>query len=356
MAQAAYDPLSYQTQNSVNHAGQSQTIRLTADAAMAGVNRFTADAVMVGAKFAPQRLSSDADAATQMCTKCRAESDYGGRDALERLARLVKAFQGDVYGDALWCCPALMANPSHSWLPPETGVFRCRLSPDSVLMFLAVLRVDYAVIRQENASGAYSLYLPSGQRLPMDLQITIMSRREWGLTGADFDIDMLAMDAHRVYVRPCAQQRLPHLSDPFSYLLGRLKSRVFCLTDGGRTLQQNQRAMARAYAMVRNGGWRMDDSVLGDKGWVIARAQDVAHSRLQFRGHFSVDECRELPTCALCRESIRVDDVVAHLTCGHAFHYVCQPAAVAHAHAQSGLSGWLDTDTGSTCPCCRAVI
>lgn len=388
----------------------------------------------------------------QMKASILASGQASADPALHRLARLVKAFQGDVFGDALWCCPALVGGmqdrdvptgptspiPSYTQgsgftsyptapsatghrrgqgptyqpgqaqnsfiLPPpimepcDTGVFRCRLSPDAVLLFLSVLRVDYAVKRNES-TGAYALYCLDGcttvRKLPMELNITIMPRREWTLTGADFDIDMLAMDSHRVYTRPCAQQRMQHVSDPFSYLLARLRRRTFCLSEPSRSLHHNQRAMARAFVMVAGGGWCMDDALAGDRAWVICAAKDAGVARLQFRGYYSVSSSpgdasdaasssssssthssstnssgtsssgtsstnpanqanqanpgNPYPTCALCRETVRPDDIIVHLGCGHAFHYMCQPNV-------GGLSKWIETDNGNTCPCCRSVI
>lgn len=287
----------------------------------------------------------------------------------QRLMRLVKAFQGDVYGDALCCSPALFSESPSRTAEPSCAVFRCRLSPDNVLLFLAVVRIDYVVQRLD--SGGYAMQLLDGAPLPFELQITVMSRREWGLVGSDFDIDMLAMDAYRVYVRPSASARLPHVPDAFAFLMSRLRERRFCLSDSGRTLVQNQRAMRRAYAMVL-AGWRMDSRVLGDNGWVMGpvSAEAVADGSLN---------------CCLCREDIAGGDVVVRLGCGHVFHYACPsgPSTSSDSSTSStsslhvfagedaskppigaaekpksalGLGCWLDTPNGNTCPYCRSLV
>jgi Ring finger domain len=314
---------------------------------------------------------------------------------MQRLTRLVKAFQGDIFGDALTSCPALFDPPKNEPLLP-CAVFRCRLSPDHMLLFLAVLRVDYTVQRLEH--GSYALLLPDGSALPTELHITVMARREWGLSSSDFDIDMLAMDAYRVYVRPAAQAHLVNISDAFSHLMDRLRTKRFCLVEASRTLTQNQRAMRRAYLMVCS-GWSMDDRVLGKGAWTFCKYGELQQKR-------AAVPCS---TCPLCREELGAADIVVQLGCGHLFHYACpmpiassstssststssidnttnsngssnsnsdatpaeprtdagQPIWYSHHFAalgrnrekhSMGLSCWLDTPNGNTCPYCRTVM
>lgn len=281
------------------------------------------------------------------------------RSHIERLIRLVKSFQGDVYGDALRHCSSLFgetsaAVPVHLRSPPiAANAIRCRISPEYVMLFLSVLRVDYSVQRQDD--GSYSLFASGFGLLPLTLHITIMSRREWGLTAADFDIDMLAMDALRVYVRNGATLRLCHAQDVFDYLMTRLRRGRFCLTDAGRTLLHNQRAMKRAYALV-HAGWVMDDVVLGCKrGWALTRLPEATAACMT----------EEERMCALCHECFKPDEIVSKLSCGHVFHYVCgttsAPCGAETGNCESvkthsGLFTWLEHSCANTCPYCRAVI
>jgi hypothetical protein len=336
---------------------------------------------------------------------------------MSRLMQLVKAFHGDVFGNILVRSPFFVTevaaaahefddddkNIKASRRGPPPELFRCRIAPEQVMQFLSVLRIDYDLVRMDNNSAG--TYMVKQKRtvddcsILLELQITVLPRREWFLNSTDFDVDMVAMDSFRLYVRPSAQTRLnPPTDDVLGHLMQRLRDRKFCLTDGGRTIEQNQRAMRRAYNMVSFGGWSMDDRVLGRNGWVMTRWSDCerhlrASDKAGSGGGYSSSNRRRLfgglstesskVMCPLCHEPFSAADVVVHLCCGHAFHFKCGSSSSTSTLMQQsasstgndvvvtcddnracgdsrgeegGLSAWLNTAGGNTCPYCRNVI
>ena len=295
---------------------------------------------------------------------------------VRRIMQLVKVFHGDVYGEALLACPFWSGGTS-------AEVLRCRLGPEAILQFIAVLRIDYDICRLDN--GSYLIRCPM-ENLPspasgssseassvrIEMQVTAMPWREWCLTAADFDIDMLAMDSSRIYARPVAHTRLQaRVPDAFVYLMQRLQSRRFCLTDAGRTLLQNRRALRRARSMLA-AGWEMDDFVLGANSWILAQHRRLAAARSVPLASFDAP-------CPLCYEAFKPDDVVVHLSCGHCVHHACTAddagsedvdklPRISRNHGsvketcadnrpqECGLAAWIETPNGNTCPYCRAVI
>ena len=316
---------------------------------------------------------------------------------LQRIIRLIYAFHGDIFGEVLLQTAAFTSYQScvdgrkPLCAPRDTHEddvhVRCRISPEQSILFLSILRVDY-VVERVDATGSYRISSqPSASasassaesRRCVNLHLCLSSRRDWCLSASDFDVDMLAMDTHRLYVRSGAPSRLPQAnawaaSDPFSYLLSRLRARRFSLVDAGRTLLINQRAMRRAHVLLKN-GWIMDDAMLGDRGWLMS-----AYSRVGEHRKYVPPGEQQHDTCALCLDAFKDDDLVVHLCCGHTFHYTCPGGSVDAEQHDRGLSAWLHagapatlvagaessdaSDAGggggggghNTCPYCRAII
>ena len=254
----------------------------------------------------------------------------------ERLVKLIKAFHGDVFGESLAMLlvskkqeTSAHTTTSHDERWNNNSKLRCRVSPEHIRLFLAVLRIDYMVHQNESQTCSCYVVRPKHPQQPqqqqfgvIELHIVVMNRRDWYLSFAELDVDMIANDMHRLYVRTGAPARLANLPeavcDPLTYIIGRLQHKQFALLDSGRTIGNNLRIMDRAYRLVQEEGWTMDDTIIGCRGWLVCRFFEVHTHRPWVRANGD--------TCSLCLEIFKDEDIVVNLCCGHTFHYLCPPS------------------------------
>jgi hypothetical protein len=264
-----------------------------------------------------------------------------------RVAAVAKAFRGDIFGEFVHggTVTGGYASVRTVW---------CRLPPDAAPFFAQVLRMDYDVAVEPDSAGSsppvrwtstYTVRAAGSSPGVRVLVVWTPRSGTWRTFMASLDVDLIAVDSDRLYVRTVTKA-MRGITDRLGHLLARVAARRFCLTDEAPSIDTGA-AMRRAAALVAD-GWKMDDALVPGGGWVVAEWDAVLRDPASLRradpgrGHPS-----EHDVCALCQEAFKPSHVVANLACNHNFHAVSCP----HDGGGSGLSAWLDAH--DTCPCCR---
>lgn len=283
---------------------------------------------------------------------------YGGVSAhLHRISSLVKALRGDIFGDLLWT-GGVQGNHE------ATQSLSCRVPSDSLSYLVPLLQLEYHVTRESmptydpsnpgSTTCQLRVHLPVGGGCFRTLPMTVVasSRTAWRTVDLCFDIDALAMDADRVYLRfvTASMRQVP---DRMAFVTGRIRAKRFCVLDGPDSSVKMGGLLRRARALVAS-GWTMDDALLGRRSWVAGRWEELsARGRVAMAmlppavsdsawTTTAIDTCRE---CALCHDCFVTGDIIVNLSCNHNFHVQCP------SHNGSGLCTWMDEHV--TCPCCR---
>ena len=304
--------------------------------------------------------------------------------AVHRVASLAKAFGGDVAGDYAWRAAAGRCGGAAEWL-------EVRVAPEALHHFLAVLRLDCLVHAPAPphpaapAAAAQCLAVSAAVVLPgapepraLRLRAVGAPRRLWRMQppSAAFDVDLVAMDSDRTYLRGTTPALRHVPADRLDLVLARVRAGRFCALDSaapGLAGAAMADAARRAHAMLTDPArpWHMDDALAGRAAWVAARwarlrldpgsvrvASLLTATAAALAGPavapLAAAAAAHAPpgahdACALCQERFEPEDVVVNLACNHNFHAFCGDGA-------HGLCAWMAAAGAAapTCPCCRA--
>jgi len=196
------------------------------------------------------------------------------------------------------------------------------------------------------------------------LDIVVMSRIEWMRLPCDFDINLLAENSHSLYMRvPCVL--LNRYTDKINHVMNRIKGNTFCSLENSytKTPEQVKTLVDRACKLVTR-GWIMDDSLLGDKTWVVGAWQIMSNGlRMVRKGYDRVeyDKMLSKKECSICNEEFKRTDIVINTKCNHNFHWQeplhgsASRSECGHTVCCKGLKEWVSRGN-ITCPICRQIM
>lgn len=302
------------------------------------------------------------------------------KDLIDALLLHIKAFDGDVFGGVV--------RDYRVGGVVYVKDINCRLDNLVLQVFIHSLQVYFDVQEVSVDVGGYfaeyikrikvrrkdddadSLLYVSGQgdnaSSYVYVDIVVMSRAEWMRLPCDFDINLLAENSHSLFMRvPCIL--LNKYTDKLNHVMDRIKSNAFCSLESSftKTPEQVKVLVDRACKLVTR-GWIMDDSLLGDRTWVVGAWQIMSNGlRMVRKGYDRVeyDKMLSKKECSICNEEFKRTDVVINTKCNHNFHWQEPLPGSASARANGngnvvcckGLKEWVSRGN-ITCPICRQMM
>jgi len=289
----------------------------------------------------------------------------------------IKAFDGDVFGGVV-----------RDYKTMGTVYVRdinCRIDNIMLQVFLQTLNVYYNVQEicldvggyfvgfakrvkvsrkdiAEDDSILYSSNYPTSVFVYLD--IVLMSRNEWMRLPCDFDVNLLAENSNSLFLRS-HYVSLHKYTDRLNFVTTRIKDNTFCLLEDAnmKTPEQLNVIIDRAARMVMR-GWVMDDTLLGDKSWVISTWSLLSNQLRMVRKKYDkakYDKMVSMKECAICNEEIKKCDIVINTRCNHVFHWQDYPVNNRNnsnnesLHSCKGLKEWVRRGN-ITCPVCRQLM
>lgn len=293
------------------------------------------------------------------------------RDVIKRVSNIIVGMQGDVYGDVLYNVfipfpmkldiKKLTARISAVMVPALLHTLRTFYNVQTIAQgrIWMIMPMHFVNALQDGGKSAYPSTHLSFE--PFELELCMQSRGHWKIAPVCFDIEQLAMDATRVYMRPCLRKDvLQPQNNRMEYLMERIQTKRFSLCDPRSypavpqtTYAHTVRCFERAHKMVQE-GWIMDDSTLGNRTYVIGAWSMFMNWYPIIRGH--ADHTRQsvvtnTTECPLCHEPYLNTDIVINLPCNHTFHCMCQAR-----RKEGGLFAWVINQGKETCPVCRESL
>ena len=273
----------------------------------------------------------------------------------QRALQLVFAFNGDVYGDAVF--QQLILKPSHVQKELSSTTINCRIDPALITAFTNVLLLDDTecdVSFKDTDPTLYLIYLPS-----CNIYVSVIScyKNGWYRMTCDFDVNVISQTKSSLYLRS-----LLHTDSNISItnVIHRIVHQRFCLWSTDSIQDSGDMLLSKAQFMIRD-GWCMDDMMLGRQSWIAGKwsmfieNDEYNNMRLQDR-NCDRELCQSQNECVICKEVFVCDDVVVNLACNHNFHCVCLEKWVKHIQ-QHDQHDDIDEDVCKvTCPMCRAKI
>ena len=363
------------------------------------------------------------------------------REHVVRIVNTIKSLGGDVVGDVI--TETFARNDYHNVFE-----IRCRMCVETSIALPKLLAFDYHVQMHSEKRGSrfiyyhpslinqssseyvesvYHIWVPlssaNGVHRKITLNIVICKLESFNWFNNLFDIDTLCQNSDRIFLSGTGDSGGWYSDkDMLSITLDRAKRRVFCLlrpslgelTSQGGELPPTRahemdvmtesttdtpiktelvnnllRTIERAYTLVKNKGWVMDDMIRGRKSWIVAKwsmlkkKPDLVRTKI-FRTVDGITEgaakhmlskslyahvCNQpdaptrSDTCAICQEGFLSDDIIVNLSCNHNFHWVCNsspPTTVGESTSCGGRVGvdglctWISSNR--SCPYCRENI
>ena len=290
-----------------------------------------------------------------------------------RVASVIKSMRGVIFGEFVWrgVVSGDFATVEH---------IECHMPLDALSFLAPILRLDYPSTvdgcSSNNPSSlevrthTYTVWLPAVPTVhKLRVSVNVTPRRSWRSPDVAFDVDALAVDSDRMYVRCIALPLVRTVNDRLSFLVARMRERRFGILD---TLSQGMLANVVGRAMhLIDDGWTMDDAVRGKDAWVLARWRTFVCDPASVRQSLvsGPPSLCGLPAkhdlCPLCHDAFSLDDLVINLACNHNFHCACpSPGSLSlstcpntkDAHGGvTGLITWF-SHGHDTCPCCREHV
>ncbi len=209
----------------------------------------------------------------------------------------------------------------------------------------------YTSNRVSGSSGACYVYI----------DIVVMSRAEWMRLPCDFDINLLAENTHSLFLR-IPYITLNQFTDKLNHVMDRIKQNTFCTLESSyaKTPDQVKTLIDRACRFVSR-GWVMDDSLVGDKIWVVGTWQYLSNGLRMVRKGYNrseYDKMISMKDCSICNEEFKKSDIVINTKCNHNFHWqegMPRGGDVGCNSTCKGLKEWVNRGN-ITCPICRQLM
>lgn len=288
----------------------------------------------------------------------------------------IKAFHGDVYGSVLRECKIRKSNSFKD--------INCRLDINVYDTFVQMLYIHFNVVKlpprictsyygftnrfkishkgplldslnnHDNRDSNESQDSVDSSMIILD--ICLLSRMDWLHLPCDFDVNLLAEDSTSLFLR-VNHNALSVFVDKLNHVTKRISAKTFATLDAYmyKSLDTFINHIDRAEVLVKN-GWLMDDSILGDRSWLLGMWLS-----LQVRG----DSCRKSYSkrklsllmncneCSLCHEKFNPCDIVINTKCNHNFHWsLTKQQGITVCR---GLREWVKRGN-SSCPLCRINV
>lgn len=285
----------------------------------------------------------------------------------------IKSFDGDIYGGVMR--DYVIGNVIY------IQDINCRLDHSVLHFFMQTLylyfdveevsveiggnfadfRKKIKVMMKDRGERNNILYSPSSRRSPfVFVDIITMSRLEWMRLPCDFDVNIFAENSQSLYIR-VPNYSLNKYSDRLNFVKDRINNTTFCSLEDcySKTPEQIISLIDRALRLVLR-GWVMDDTLLGDKTWVLAQWSVLSNQLKMVRMKYDKDKYEQMvcsTECAICNEEFKPTDIVINTKCNHNFHWneMCATYLPNRSTRCKGLKEWVKRGK-ITCPVCRQFM
>lgn len=222
------------------------------------------------------------------------------------------------------------------------------------------LRKKIKVMMKDNESNNI-LYSTTSQRVPfVFVDIVMMSRIEWMRLPCDFDVNVLAENSHSLYIR-IPYNSLNKYTDKLKFIRDRIQDTTFCVLEDSfmKTPEQIIGLIDRALRLIMR-GWIMDDTLLGNKTWVLSEWYVLSNELKMVRKNYDKSKYEQMTCsmeCAICNEEFKPTDIVINTKCNHNFHWndLCATYLPNKSVRCKGLKEWVKRGKIS-CPVCRQFM
>lgn len=285
----------------------------------------------------------------------------------------IKSFDGDIYGGVMR--DYVIGNVIY------IQDINCRLDHSVLHFFMQTLylyfdveevsveiggnfadfRKKIKVMMKDRGERNNILYSSSSRRGPfVFVDIITMSRLEWMRLPCDFDVNIFAENSQSLYIR-VPNYSLNKYSDRLNFVKDRINNTTFCSLEDcySKTPEQIISLIDRALRLVLR-GWVMDDTLLGDKTWVLAQWSVLSNQLKMVRMKYDKDKYEQMvcsTECAICNEEFKPTDIVINTKCNHNFHWneMCATYLPNRSTRCKGLKEWVKRGK-ITCPVCRQFM
>lgn len=284
----------------------------------------------------------------------------------------IKAFDGDVYG-------GVVRDYSVGNIVYIQDI-NCRLDNSILNLFMQTLFVYFDVeeisveiggsftdlrkkikVMMKDKESNNILYSTTSQRVPyVFVDIVMMSRMEWMRLPCDFDVNVLAENSHSLYIR-VPYNSLNKYTDRLKFVRDRIQDTTFCALEDSfsKTPEQIIGLVDRALRLIMR-GWIMDDTLLGNKTWVLSQWNVLSNELKMVRKNYDKDKYEQMTCsmeCAICNEEFQPTDIVINTKCNHNFHWndLCATYLPNKSVRCKGLKEWVKRGKIS-CPVCRQFM
>lgn len=265
----------------------------------------------------------------------------------------IKAFDGDIFGGAIRDYKTLNI--------PYVKDVNCRIDTILLNVFIQTLHIHFEVVESPlEIDGRFVLInkklrvaLKDNKNVATCINIVIMSRVEWLRLPCDFDVNILAENASSLFVRS-SYVPLNRFVDKLGYITKRINDMVFAQLEStsNKTPDEINYIVDRAVSLV-DGGWTMDDNILGKEGFVVNTWKAFVTDTKNIRTSYDSAKLKLTTShreCSLCNEEFEASDIVINTCCNHNFHWDKQKYN--QSNGCRGLSEWVNVGKTS-CPLCR---
>ena len=266
----------------------------------------------------------------------------------------IKAFDGDIFGGAIRDYKTLNL--------PYVKDINCRIDSMLLNIFIQTLHIHFDVVEYPlEIDGKFVLInkklrvaLKDKVNVATCINIVIMSRVEWLRLPCDFDVNILAENSSSLFVRS-SYITLNRFVDKLGYVIKRINNMVFAQLDStsNKTPDEINYVVYRAASLV-DGGWTMDDTILGKEGFVVNTWKTFLTDAKNKRTSYDTAKLKLTTSqreCSLCNEEFDESDIVINTCCNHNFHWDKQKYN-SNSNCCKGLSEWVHVGKTS-CPLCR---
>lgn len=278
----------------------------------------------------------------------------------------VKAFDGEIYGG--FVRDYRLGNILY------VKDINCRLDNAILLLFMQTLNIYFDVEEiSVELGGSFADYRKKIKVMLKDIEdtnlfyrsirkpyvfvdIIIMSRIEFMRVPCDFDVNILVENPHSLYIR-IPYNSLNRYSDRLNFIKERIENKVFCSVEDSytKTPEQILCLVDRGFRMIMK-GWIMDDTLLGNKTWVLGQWSIMSNQFKIIRKKYDKDKYDKMiamTECSLCSEDFKSTDIIINTKCNHNFHW--NEMCTTHTAKCKGLKEWVKRGNIS-CPICRQIM
>jgi len=252
----------------------------------------------------------------------------------------------------------LLENIVYNWrvrgdMQNEPIIFR--MDSHILSSFLCVLSIRYKVSDDFDSSRpqyfSYTLQSKLQDTEKIEIKAWTVNKKIMQSHPCNFDIHLIYEDSLSMALRylPYCMINLP---DKITHLKERMCKQRFTTVDStiahNRSTRDNVQCIEEACALVDK-AWCMDDDLLGNKTWIVAKWGPFSSRPSEYRAALSSQQL-EPQMCPLCHENFNKDDIIINTKCNHNFHWLCDKKGF------YGLRTWIGTQDKRICPCCRADL